>query len=97
MKILFTGGGSHGHFYPIVAVAQEVNKIVKEQKLISPMMYFMAPEPYNKKLLFENNVIFKKSPAGKRRAYFSIKNFFDIFQNGMGLIKGSISSFLYFS
>ena len=27
MKILLTGGGSGGHFYPLIAVAEEINKI----------------------------------------------------------------------
>ena len=30
MKILFTGGGTGGHFYPIIAIAEELNKIIKE-------------------------------------------------------------------
>ena len=31
MKILLTGGGTGGHFYPLIAVAEEINKIVKEE------------------------------------------------------------------
>ena len=27
MKILLTGGGSGGHFYPLIAVAQSINEI----------------------------------------------------------------------
>lgn len=96
MKILFTGGGTGGHFYPVIAVAQEVNKVAKEQRLIDPKLYFMAPAPYDKKLLFENNIIFKKSPAGKRRAYFSIQNFFDIFKMAWGSFKAVFQVFFIF-
>jgi len=32
MKIVFTGGGTGGHFYPIIAVAQKVNKIIDQEK-----------------------------------------------------------------
>jgi len=96
MKILFTGGGTGGHFYPIIAVAQEVNKIIKEKRLIEPYMYFMAPDAYDKRMLFENNIIFKKSPAGKMRRYFSIKNFFDIFKTGWGVVKATFQVFFIF-
>lgn len=96
MKILFTGGGSGGHFYPIIAVAQEINRIVKEQHLLEPRMYFMAPDPYNKRMLFENDIIFKQSPAGKLRRYFSIKNFFDVFKTGWGIIKATFQVFFIF-
>lgn len=96
MKILFTGGGSGGHFYPIIAVAQEINKIVKEERLLTPSMYFMAPDSYDKRMLFENNIEFKKSPAGKMRRYFSIKNFFDIFKTGWGVVKATFQVFFIF-
>ncbi len=33
MKIVFTGGGTGGHFYPLIAVAQEVNRIADEKNL----------------------------------------------------------------
>ena len=47
MKILLTGGGTGGHFYPIVAVAQSLKKIIKNQKLIDAKLFYMAPSPYN--------------------------------------------------
>lgn len=96
MKILFTGGGTGGHFYPIIAVAQEINAIAKERKLLTPKLYFIAPDPYDGELLFENNIIFKKSPAGKLRRYFSIKNFFDFFKTGVGIIKATFQVFFIY-
>lgn len=96
MKILFTGGGSGGHFYPIIAIAQEINEIVKEERLLEPHLYYLAPEPYDKRMLFENNIIYKKSPAGKMRRYFSILNFFDYFKTGWGIIKATFQVFFIF-
>ena len=72
MKILFTGGGTGGHFYPIIAVAQEINTIVKEQKLLEPSLYYLAPDPFDEQLLFQNNIVFKKSPAGKMRLFLML-------------------------
>lgn len=96
MKILFTGGGSMGHFYPVIAIAQEINDIARERRLIEPQLYYMSTEPGDKRMLFENNIIFKQSPAGKMRRYFSILNFFDIFKTGWGIIKATFQVFFIF-
>ena len=86
MKILFTGGGTGGHFYPIISIAQEIAILSKEYRLIVPELYYMAPSPYNPGILFDNNIIYKKNTAGKRRLYFSVLNFFDLFKTGWGII-----------
>ncbi len=68
MKILLSGGGSGGHFYPIIAVAQSLRKIIKEERFVDATIYYMAPSPYNERMLFENDLIFKRCYAGKVRA-----------------------------
>jgi UDP-N-acetylglucosamine--N-acetylmuramyl-(pentapeptide) pyrophosphoryl-undecaprenol N-acetylglucosamine transferase len=89
MKILFTGGGTGGHFYPIIGVAQAIEKVVKEQHLLTPDLYYMAPTPYDSRALFENNILYQPISAGKIRRYFSILNFFDLFKTGWGIIKAT--------
>ncbi len=96
MKILFTGGGSGGHFYPIIAVAQEINRLSKENRLLSPQLYFMSPQPYNAGALFDNNIIYKKNSAGKVRRYFSVFNFFDIFKTIWGVLQSLLDVFLIY-
>lgn len=87
MKILFTGGGTGGHFYPIIAVAQAVNEIVEREKIVGVELYFMSDSPYNERLLFENGIKFKKASAGKLRNYFSFRNYFvDPFKTAWGII-----------
>ena len=87
MKILLTGGGTGGHFYPIIAIAESIRKITKEEKLLDPTLYYMAPAKYDERVLFENGIIYEKSYAGKVRRYFSFLNVFDLFKTGAGVIK----------
>ncbi len=77
-RIVLVGGGSGGHFYPLIAVAQRLNDLKKQGEAIS--LYYMGPEPYNKDALIANDIFFIKIPTGKRRKYFSVLNFFDLFK-----------------
>ena len=80
MRILFTGGGTGGHFYPIIAIAQEIKNIATKERLVQPELYYMSNSPYNERVLFENNIKFISINAGKLRRDFSpinlLKNFF---------------------
>lgn len=96
MKIVFTGGGTGGHFYPIIAVVKELRNLVKEKKLIEPKLYYIGTKPFDSRALYENDMIFKRSPAGKIRRYFSIWNFFDIFKTSVGIMKTVFQIFLIY-
>lgn len=86
MKIVFTGGGTGGHFYPIIAVAEKVNQIVDHENIIGAKLYYFSDSPYDKEVLFENSLIFEQVNSGKMRTYFSFKNFTDLFKIGFGTI-----------
>lgn len=86
MKILFTGGGTGGHFYPLIAVAQKVYAELEAQHVYSSKFYYMSTDPYDKQALDDLQIEFVKVPAGKMRIYFSIKNFFDFFKTGLGVL-----------
>ncbi len=93
MKILFSGGGTGGHFYPIIAVAQAVRERVKERKIIPPQMYFMAPNKYNARALFDNELEFIPVSAGKIRRYFSILNITDLVKTFFGSLSAIMSMY----
>ena len=93
MKILFTGGGTGGHFYPIIAVAQSIREIAKEKRVLSPKFYFMAPAKYNPQALFDNEIDYIYIPAGKIRRYFSILNFTDAFKTAYGCLLAIVKMF----
>lgn len=86
MRILFTGGGTGGHFYPIISIAQELQNLAKEKKLLELELFYMSPSPYNPGLLYETGIIYKKNSAGKLRHYFSLRNFFDLWKTGWGAL-----------
>lgn len=96
MKILLTGGGSGGHFYPVIAIVEELNKMIQENRLIDIQTYYMSPSPYNAGVLFNNNVVYKKNYAGKIRRYFSLMNLIDFFKTGYGVIQSLWEIFLMY-
>ena len=86
MKIVFTGGGTGGHFYPIIAVAQKINKIIDKEKILNVKLYYLSDSPYDKEALFENGILYEEINAGKMRVYFSFKNFSDILKTFFGVL-----------
>lgn len=93
MKILFTGGGSGGHFYPIIAVAQKLNEILEREKIVGARLYYMSTEPYNERMLYDNRITFQKIAAGKLRIYSSIENLTDPFKMAWGVIEAFFKVF----
>lgn len=79
MKIVFTGGGTGGHFYPVIAVAEAVRDLSLERRLITPRLYYIAPTPFDEQALFENEIAYIRCSAGRQRRYFSLLNYLDLF------------------
>lgn len=93
MKIVFTGGGTGGHFYPIIAVAQKVNQIIDVEHIIGVKLYYFSDSPYDKEMLAQNGLIYEPVTAGKMRTYFSLKNFSDIFKTLFGVVNALFKMF----
>lgn len=96
MKIMLTGGGSGGHFYPLIAVGEAIRDIAREEKILDPNLYLMAPDAYNPKELFNLDIQFERVAAGKKRLYVSALNFFDKFKMLWGCFIGLIKMFIIF-
>ncbi|MDB5245270.1 MAG: UDP-N-acetylglucosamine--N-acetylmuramyl-(pentapeptide) pyrophosphoryl-undecaprenol [Parcubacteria group bacterium] len=84
MKIIFTGGGTGGHFTPLIAVAEAIHQLVREQHLVAPTLEFISCDPYDQQALFQNDISFTAIPAGKVRRYASFANFTGLFKTIWG-------------
>jgi UDP-N-acetylglucosamine--N-acetylmuramyl-(pentapeptide) pyrophosphoryl-undecaprenol N-acetylglucosamine transferase len=96
MKILLTGGGTGGHFYPLIAIAEKLLEIAEKEKIVNLKLYYMSDSPFEKRMLFENKLEYIKVPSGKIRTYRSIYNFLDKFSLITGAIYGLINMFFIF-
>lgn len=96
MKVLLTGGGTGGHFYPIIAVAEELNTLAIKEKILDLELFYISDSPYDQRVLDDNKIQFFKLSTGKQRTYFSIENFFDIFKTFFAIINAIIMVYKIF-
>ncbi len=76
MRIVFTGGGTGGHLFPIIAVAREIKRLSQDPKI---QLHYIGPaDSMSLFLLKQENVVVHPITAGKIRHYFSFENFTDI-------------------
>ena len=83
MRIVLVGGGTGGHFYPLMAIAEAVRE---RAGAATPALYYLGPHPYNLAALSEGNISFLWCPAGKQRRYFSLLNIPALFITLFGVL-----------
>ena len=77
VRIVLTGGGSGGHFYPLLAVATELQILASQKNIDLNLYYVGAIEQYYRQLFLKNNIIVCAVPGSKLRREFSFKNLID--------------------
>lgn len=75
-RILLTGGGTGGHIYPLIAVAQKLKEIAASQSIEVRLQYFGPVDIYSAYITKENIPISRIANA-KLRRYFSLLNIID--------------------
>ncbi len=84
IKILFTGGGTAGHIFPIIAVVREIRKISPEG---FDFFYLGPKDKFAKDFLSKEGIEVKTILAGKIRRYFSFWNITDFLKTPVGILQ----------
>ena len=87
MKIVLSGGGSAGHFTPLIAVARILRELAQEEKLVTLDLVFISDQPFDRNMLDMEEIRFVHLSAGKVRRYFSLKNIPDVFKTGVAVFR----------
>ncbi len=93
-RIMLSGGGSGGHVYPLVAVAEE---LLKQEELIGKKVdiRFIGDGSLIADAARDLHIPFRHVWAPKWRRYFSILNFLDVFKIPFGLAQAFFHVWLY--
>lgn len=85
MRIVLVGGGTGGHFYPLIAISEGIEAICKERTLLEPELFYLGPAPFDANALMERDIVHVPSPAGKMHRHRL--NVFGFFSTFVGIVK----------
>lgn len=85
-RIVLTGGGSGGHIYPLVAVAEAIQEKATAAGINYTLAYLGPKDSYGA-LFTSQGITVQTILSGKIRRYFSLENILDVPKFFLGLIQ----------
>jgi len=92
MKILFTGGGTGGHIFPIIAIAREIKRFSSKQ---IELLFLGPKDELGGQLLSEEGIKRRTIWAGKIRRYLSPQAIFLNIVDAFKLLIGFFEAFFW--
>jgi UDP-N-acetylglucosamine--N-acetylmuramyl-(pentapeptide) pyrophosphoryl-undecaprenol N-acetylglucosamine transferase len=83
--IAIAGGGTGGHVFPALAVAEEISRLWN-----GPLFWIGSRKGIERKLVEAAGIGFRGIPAGKLRRYVSLKNLTDLARTAAGIISSTV-------
>ncbi|MFY9463420.1 MAG: UDP-N-acetylglucosamine--N-acetylmuramyl-(pentapeptide) pyrophosphoryl-undecaprenol N-acetylglucosamine transferase [Candidatus Sungiibacteriota bacterium] len=98
MRILFAGGGTGGHFFPLLAVIREIKRVAEDDRILDLELFYMSPDNFGARLLDEEEVVRIRVLSGKwRRAaplFDAARNMRDVLLLAVGAVQAVWNMFL---
>ncbi len=82
--VAFTGGGTGGHLFPGIAVAEALKKCDRGGPV--SVVWIGGGKRMEREIVQRFSIPFRSIPAGKLRRYLSLENFLDVFRVGAGIV-----------
>ena len=92
MRILLTGGGTGGHLFPLLSVAEAIKK---ESQGPVDFLYLGPCNKFSDEILKQNGIKTKKVLTAKWRRYFSLMNLVDAVKFPIGIVQALVKVLLY--
>ena len=98
MRILFAGGGTGGHFFPILAAIREIRRVAENERILDLELFYMSPDDFGSRLLDGEGMVHLRVLSGKwRRAASPLgmaQNLGDVARLGVGIVQAVWNTFL---
>jgi UDP-N-acetylglucosamine--N-acetylmuramyl-(pentapeptide) pyrophosphoryl-undecaprenol N-acetylglucosamine transferase len=87
-RIAITGGGTGGHVFPALAVAEEIRRLTD-----ADLFWIGSRTGMEKAIVEAAGIRFKGIPTGKLRRYVSLRNVTDVIKTAAGIVSSYFAMF----